>query len=194
MYASAHAVASPVEIRDHDEKEKEVDNDDEEEEYEEDDEDDDYDYEDEDEDDRNDEDYTLPASKMSLSLLKALGLDIPDDRQDEETDWRPPSQSGLQHSARKRYTIAPISFYIYRHDHLISIALSPAIIRTGLNDYHMSSRPSSAVMIMRHGDYNPSASPHSAPPMQQQQQPMSLSLMKVLGMDVPGDSTEIAQR
>jgi len=64
--------------------------------------DDDYDDDDDDDydDDEEEEEGALPSSNMSLSLMKALGMDTAG-VDEVATDWRPPSQSGLQHSTRK---------------------------------------------------------------------------------------------
>jgi hypothetical protein len=67
--------------------------------YDDDEEEEDYDDDEEEEDDDNDE-GALPSSNMSLSLMKALGMDTAG-VDEVATDWRPPSRSGLQHSARK---------------------------------------------------------------------------------------------
>lgn len=60
----------------------------------------DYDDDDEKEEEEEEEEDALPLSNMSLSLMKALGMDTTG-VEEVVTDWRPPSQSGLQHSARK---------------------------------------------------------------------------------------------
>ena len=57
--------------------------------------------EDDDEDDDDDDDnYQRPAAAMSLSLMEALGMDTKSIAA-VTTDWKAPSQSGLEHSARK---------------------------------------------------------------------------------------------
>ena len=60
-----------------------------------------------------DDDYHIPSSTMSLSLMRALGIDT-EGVVEEATDWRPPSQSGLQHSARKNDCIPLQHKVLYR--------------------------------------------------------------------------------
>jgi len=68
----------------------------------------DFDLEDEDDDDDDDDEdyddddgnYQRPAAAMSLSLMEALGMDTKSVAA-VTTDWKAPSQSGLEHSARK---------------------------------------------------------------------------------------------
>ena len=64
-----------------------------------------YDYDEEEEEEEEEaeeeeEEDALLLSNMSLSLMKALGMDTTG-VEEVMTDWRPPSQSGLQHSERK---------------------------------------------------------------------------------------------
>jgi len=63
-------------------------------------EDEDYDDDDDEDYDYDDDNYQRPAAAMSLSLMEALGMDTKSIAA-VTTDWKAPSQSGLEHSARK---------------------------------------------------------------------------------------------
>ena len=62
--------------------------------------DDDEGMEDDEEEEEEEEDIQLPTSNMSLSLMRALGMNTTG-VEEVRTNWKAPSKSGLEHSARK---------------------------------------------------------------------------------------------
>jgi hypothetical protein len=80
---SKHEAEAKAEKMDEDEEEEEEDDDD-------DDDDGNYDYE-EDEDEE-----ARPAIKMSLNLMRALGLDTTGMEEEEMSDWKPPERTGIE--------------------------------------------------------------------------------------------------
>eukprot|EP01042_Synura_sphagnicola_P002782 gene2782-3390_t len=58
------------------------------------------DEEDDEDEDTNADDPTTITTNMSLSLMKALGLDTSEKEREVKTDWKPPAESGLNNSHR----------------------------------------------------------------------------------------------
>ena len=84
------------------------------------------DNDDEEDDDYHDEeeeqeDIQLPTSNMSLSLMRALGMNTTG-VEEVRTNWKAPSKSGLEHSARKMHTsLACLRTHMRACVHIITI-------------------------------------------------------------------------
>ena len=66
-------------------------------------EDEDEEYDEEDEDDDDDEgnfDFEERPVAMSASLMRALGMEVPDEEESLVSDWKPPEKAGLEFSER----------------------------------------------------------------------------------------------
>ena len=135
--------------------------------YDDDDDDDDYDEEEE-------EEGALPSSNMSLSLMKALGMDTAG-VDEVATDWRPPSQCGLQHSARKFDNYHEMLLIVFAETYCMYIDFHRfiAIVRPGSrSNNHMDIVPTNERISNRATTFILPSS-----------KPMSVSLMKALGID-----------
>ena len=59
-----------------------------------------YGEEDDDEEDEDDFDFEERPVTMSASLMRALGMEVPEEDESLVSDWKPPEKAGLDHSER----------------------------------------------------------------------------------------------